>query len=94
MTKIEFIIPLNNLNKSTHQEAELKAKEAYIMTLLKYGEISSGKAGKLLGLGISRLEVLDLMSKYDISPFDDSMNFDDFQSEVNKAKTKLGIVNQ
>jgi hypothetical protein len=31
------------------------------MTLLKYGKISSGKAGELLG--ISRLEILDLMSK-------------------------------
>lgn len=31
------------------------------MTLLKYGEVSSGKVSKLLG--ISRLEVLELISK-------------------------------
>ncbi len=91
MTKVEFIISLDRLSESSRQEAELKAKEAYIMTLLKYGEISSGKAGKLLG--ISRLEVLELMAKYDLSPFDDSMTFDEFQAEVNQAKIKLGVMN-
>jgi len=91
MTKIEFIIPLDSLSETSRQEAELKAKEAYIMTLLKYGEISSGKASKLLG--ISRLEVLDLMSKYEISPFDDTMTFEEFKAEVNQAKITLGIDN-
>jgi hypothetical protein len=31
------------------------------------------------------------MSKYEISPFDDSMTFDEFKEEVNQAKIKLGI---
>jgi predicted HTH domain antitoxin len=89
MTKIEFTIPIDTLTETSRQEAELKAKEAYIMTLIKHGEISSGKASKLLG--ISRLEILDLMSKYDISPFDDSMTFEEFQEEIKQAKVKLGI---
>ena len=33
-------------------------------------------------LGISRLEVIELMSKYNISPFDDSMSLEEFQQEV------------
>jgi predicted HTH domain antitoxin len=54
------------------------------MTLLKYGEISTGKASQLLG--ISRLDVIELMSKYEISIFDDSMSLEEFQDEINQAK--------
>jgi predicted HTH domain antitoxin len=53
MTKVEFTIPVHSVNNRIREEAENKAKEAYVMTLLKYGEISSGKASQLLG--ISRL---------------------------------------
>jgi predicted HTH domain antitoxin len=56
------------------------------MTLLKHGEISRGKASQLLG--ISRLDVIDLMSKYEISLFDNSMSLEEFQAEVNQAKMK------
>ncbi len=57
------------------------------MTLLQYGEISSGKASELLG--ISRIDVINLMSKYEISLFDDSITLEEFQQEVNQAKMKL-----
>jgi len=87
MTKVEFTIPVHSVNNTIREEAETKAKEAYVMTLLKYGEISSGKASQLLG--ISRLDVIDLMSKYEISLFDDSMTLDEFQQEINQAKIKL-----
>ncbi|MBD2776204.1 UPF0175 family protein [Iningainema tapete] len=50
-----------------HQEAEHLAREAYVMILLKHGIISSGKAGELLGM--HRLDVIELMEKYDISVF-------------------------
>jgi predicted HTH domain antitoxin len=40
---------------------------AGITTLLRYGDISSGLAARLLG--ISRLEVIDLMAVYGISVF-------------------------
>ncbi|MGV2389506.1 MAG UNVERIFIED_CONTAM: hypothetical protein LVR29_18455 [Microcystis novacekii LVE1205-3] len=39
-----------NISESLHSQAEEQAKIAYIMTLLKYGEISSGIAGRLLGI--------------------------------------------
>ncbi|MHC0067853.1 UPF0175 family protein [Nostoc sp. UIC 10890] len=87
MTKVEFTIPVHSVNNAIREEAETKAKEAYVMTLLKHGEISSGKASELLG--IPRLEVIDLMSKHEISLFDDSMTLDEFQQEVNQAKMKL-----
>ena len=53
---VQFDLPIN-ISESLHSQAEEQAKIAYIMTLLKHGEISSGVAGKLLG--ISRLEVLE-----------------------------------
>ncbi|MEA5605275.1 UPF0175 family protein [Nostoc sp. UHCC 0252] len=87
MTKVEFTIPVHSVNNAIREEAETKAKEAYVMTLLKHGEISSGKASELLG--IPRLEVIDLMSKHEISLFDDSMTLEEFQQEVNQAKVKL-----
>jgi predicted HTH domain antitoxin len=87
MTKVEFTIPVHSVNNTIREEAETKAKEAYVMTLLKYGEISTGKASQLLG--IPRLDVIDLMSKHEISLFDDSMTLEEFQQEVNQAKVKL-----
>jgi predicted HTH domain antitoxin len=87
MTKVEFTIPVHSVNNTIREEAETKAKEAYVMTLLKHGEISSGKASELLK--ISRLDVIDLMSKYEISLFDDSMTLEEFQQEINQTKIKL-----
>lgn len=80
MTKVEFTIPI-------HSVTDTIRKEAYVMTLLKHGEISSGKTSQLLG--ISRLDVIELMSKYDISLFDDSMSLEEFQSEINQARIGL-----
>ena len=87
MTKVEFTIPVHSVNNTIREEAETKAKEAYVMTLLKHGEISSGKASELLK--ISSLDVIDLMSKYEISLFDDSMTLEEFQQEINQTKIKL-----
>ena len=87
MTKVEFTIPVHSVNNTIREEAETKAKEAYVMTLLKHGEISSGKASELLK--ISRLDVIDLMSKYEISLFDYSMTLEEFQQEINQTKIKL-----
>ena len=58
MTKVEFSIPIHSVTETIRKEAENKAKEAYVMTLLKHGEITSGKASQLLG--ISRLNPIQL----------------------------------
>ncbi|MGL6344252.1 MAG: UPF0175 family protein [Waterburya sp.] len=66
ITTIHFDLPIN-ISESLHSEAEQQAKIAYIMTLLKHGAISSGVVGQILK--ISRLEVLELMSQYEVTIF-------------------------
>jgi len=85
--QVEFIIPVAGIPEAHWLEAYRKGKEALIMSLLQQGDISSGRAARLLSL--SRLQVLDLMSEYDISPFDDSMTLEEFQAEVAEAARKL-----
>ncbi len=85
--KLNELIPVTGILEAHRLEAYRKAKEALIMSLLEQGDISSGRAARLLS--ISRLQVLDLMSKYDISPFDDSMTLEEFQAEVALAARKL-----
>jgi predicted HTH domain antitoxin len=55
------------LDDSIRQQAESKARESYIMELLRHGSISTGYAAQILKL--SRLEILDLMGQYKISVF-------------------------
>jgi predicted HTH domain antitoxin len=57
------------------------------MTLLEVGEISSGRAGKILG--VSRLEVIEMMKKWGISLFDDSQNLEELRQEVEQAELIL-----
>lgn len=52
------------LSEVVREKALNKAKEGYVMTLLEVGEISSGRAGKILG--ISRLEIIEMMKKWGI----------------------------
>ena len=69
------------------QEAEDKAKEAYIMILLKYHHISAGKAAKLLNL--NRWQLSDLMSAYNISPFPEQSQ-EELEAEINETIQMLG----
>ena len=48
-------------------DAEGKAKEAFVLELLRHRDISAGRAAKLLD--ISRWNLSDLMSAAGISPF-------------------------
>lgn len=57
------------------------------MTLLEVGEISSGRAGKILG--VSRLEVIEMMKKWGISLFDDSQNLEELRQELEQAELIL-----
>jgi predicted HTH domain antitoxin len=69
MTKkeIKFILTLPEVPETHRIEAEKKAKEAYVMTLLRHGDISAGRAAELLE--IARWQLSDLMDSYKISPF-------------------------
>lgn len=66
-TPIQFTLQLSNIPDAIHQEARSNAKEAYVMTLLRHGMISSGRAARLLG--IPRVEIFDRMGDYGISVF-------------------------
>ncbi|MGB3404823.1 MAG: UPF0175 family protein [Microcoleaceae cyanobacterium] len=84
---IQFTLQLNHIPDAIHQEAEFNAKEAYIMTLLRHGIISSGRAARLLN--ISRVEIFERMSRYQISPFDDTLTQDQLKHQVTQARQLL-----
>ncbi|MGK7901787.1 MAG: UPF0175 family protein [Hormoscilla sp.] len=63
----QFQVPIPELPELHRLEAEMKARSAYVMTLLGHGDISAGRAAELLG--IDRAELSELMSAYEISPF-------------------------
>ncbi|MFM6199964.1 MAG: UPF0175 family protein [Dolichospermum sp.] len=75
------------LSAEVQEKALHKAKEGYVMTLLEVGEISSGRAGKILG--VSRLEVIEMMKKWGISLFDDSQNLEELRQEMEQAELIL-----
>ena len=72
------------LSEPVRQKALEKAKEGYVMVLLEAGEISSGRAGKILS--ISRLEIIERMHQWGISVFDDSQ---DLQSQTGISSQAL-----
>lgn len=76
-----------NLSAEVQEKALQKAKEGYVMALLEVGEITSGRASKILG--VSRLEVIEMMKKWGISLFDDSQDLEELRQEVEQAELIL-----
>ena len=62
-----FTLPIDESFLEHKTDAERKAKEAFVLELLRHGDISAGRAAKLLN--ISRWDLSDLMSAAGISPF-------------------------
>ena len=62
-----FTLPIGERFLHHKTDAERKAKEAFVLELLRHGDISAGRAAKLLN--ISRWDLSDLMSAAGISPF-------------------------
>ena len=62
-----FTLPIDESFLQHKTDAERKAKEAFVLELLRHGDISAGRAAKLLH--ISRWDLSDLMSAAGISPF-------------------------
>ncbi|MEC4817284.1 MAG: UPF0175 family protein [Scytonema sp. PMC 1069.18] len=75
------------LSAEIREKALQKAKEGYVMALLEVGEITSGRAAKILG--ISRLEVIEMMNKWRIFLFDDSQSLEELRQEVEQAELML-----
>jgi hypothetical protein len=72
-------------------EAERRAREAYVMTLLRHADISAGLAAQLLG--IDRWQLSDLMDLYEISPFP-TQTREELEEEIAQAKRFLNIHQQ
>ncbi|MEQ9355407.1 UPF0175 family protein [Coleofasciculus chthonoplastes] len=75
------------LPAEVQQKALQKAKEGYVMILLEAGEITSSRAGKILGF--SRWEVIERMKQWGISLFDDSQDLEELAQEVEQAELML-----
>lgn len=75
MTTLQIAVPddvLDDLALSTDALTTL-AREALFVRLYERGELSSGKAARLLS--ISRREFLDLLGQYGVSSFDEQIDF-------------------
>jgi hypothetical protein len=66
-TEVKFTVSLPALPEGHRLEAEQKAREAFIMVLLRHGDISAGHAAEQLG--IDHWQLSELMDAYRISPF-------------------------
>jgi len=77
---------LPELPETHHLEAERKAKEAYVMTLLRHADISAGLAAELLG--INRWQLSDLMDLYEVSPFP-TQTREELEQEIAQARQFL-----
>ncbi len=71
MVTLSVQLPDELLSKGKAQ-LEALAREALIVRLYDLGDLSSGEGAELLG--ISRREFLDLLGRYRVSIFDDTMD--------------------
>jgi predicted HTH domain antitoxin len=65
---LEFELPDEVAAQLREEEMALKAKEALVMELLREHHVSQGKAAEILG--ISRHDLFDLMTKYQVPVID------------------------
>ena len=77
-----FTLPIDESFLRHKTGAERKAKEAFVLELLRHGDISAGRAAKLLD--ISRWDLSDLMPAAGISPFAE-LSAEDLNTEVETA---------
>lgn len=75
------------LSSEIREKALQKAKEGYVMALLEVGEISSGRAAKILS--VSRIKMIEMMNKWEISIFDEEQNLQELRQEVEQAELIL-----
>ena len=81
-----FTLPIDESFLQHKTDAERKAKEAFVLELLRHGDISAGRAAKLLG--ITRWDLSDLMSEVRISPFAE-VTAEELATEVEAALKAL-----
>ncbi len=67
MIKIEYPESLANTLRLSGKDFETEIKTSSLVKLYELGKISSGVAAKVLGL--SRIDFLELLAKYNVSVF-------------------------
>ena len=81
--EVRFTLPLDEILLEHKAGAERKAREAFVLELLRQGDVSAGRAARLLN--ISRWDLSELMYEAGISPFDDSLAAETLDAEVKSA---------
>ena len=81
--EIRFTLPLDEVLLKHKVDAEHKAKEAFVLELLRQGDISAGRAAR--SLNISRWDLSELMYEAGISPFDDNLTAEALNAEIESA---------
>jgi len=77
--EVNFAVPITEVPEH-QQDALRKAQEAFVLTLLRHGDISAGRAAELLA--IDRWQLSDLMSQHGISPLDESITREELEREA------------
>jgi predicted HTH domain antitoxin len=77
---VEFELPDEVVAQFHGTEMAVKAKEALVMELLREHHISQGKAADILG--ISRHDLFDLMTKYQVPVID--LTAEELDAELRK----------
>ena len=74
MTTLRLELPEELARAAGHPPAELErmALEALMVRLYEEGHVSSGNAGKVLGM--SKVAFLDVLGRYGVSTFDPTMD--------------------
>lgn len=85
-TEIVFQIEIPVISEAHRKAAEQRAREAFVMELLRQGAISAGRAAQ--SLGCDRWQLSELMGQYGISPFPEQ-TLEELQQEVAQAKRVL-----
>jgi predicted ArsR family transcriptional regulator len=86
-TEVRFTVSLPALPEGHRLEAEQKARETFIMVLLRHGDISAGHAAEQLG--VDRWQLSELMDAYGISPFPRQTQ-EELLAEVALAQQQMG----
>jgi len=81
--EFRFTLPIGELPAAHRSNAERKAQEAFVLSLLKQGDISAGRASELLS--VDRWQLSEMMSAHGISPFDEQITREELEREVMNA---------
>ncbi len=82
-TEVRFRVDVGGVPDAHRVDAERKAEEAFVLALLRHGDVSAGRAAELLG--VDRWQLGDLMSLHGISPFDESVTREELKREAAEA---------